>query len=400
MRTWLGRRRDRLEAETARESAAPQPPQAAARAATGETQLRTSGSWDGLTGLGDLLGLKERLEWMVSVAPPSGPRPALLLLDLDGFGRIHQGYGGPVADRVLAVTGTRLKELVADYGYVFRTGGDEFAVLLDSTSPVEAVDSGAQILTTIREPIENEGSYISVTASAAVVMLGNRHRADGVLRDADTTMYRAKVEGGNRVDVYNWDLDDWTAARKKDVESLTREVEELRLQNQVLTEAMTVDPQTGMPNGLAFDADHSQLHARRSRSQEPYCILLVAVDHFDPVDGVRLPGGLRVLKTVGHTIRDTLRLSDRAYRSEESMFSALLQGTDLRKAVAAGERIRERVQKLALEHPADPSEHVTVTVGVIEAGFRHSNTKEVLAEVTDLLRDNKDSVKNRTIWPH
>lgn len=356
---------------------------------------------DGLTGLPGLLPLRQRLEHLIAVAPPSGSRPGLILVDLDRFKQMEGSCGRAGTDRVLAVTAERLGAMVADSGTAYRSGDDEFVVILDATTTFEALDEARRVLKLVSAPIELDEATVTVTACAAVVMLGHRDRADGVIRDADVTMYRAKVEGGDRVDIFNWELDSWAVARKKDVARMAREVEELRMQVQLLHKSTTIDPETGMPNGMAFDADHVQLHARRSRSGEPYSILLASIDHAGEVDqGSRPAGFSRVINLVGQSISETIRLSDRAYRVGANQFAVLLQGTDQRQAIAAAERVRSRVEKLELAHPVDPARTVTITVVAIEAGFRHSSTADVVTDVKEMAQSASGNVTNQVVWPH
>jgi diguanylate cyclase (GGDEF)-like protein len=355
---------------------------------------------DDLTELGSLFTLREHLERIVDQYPPFGPRPALLFVDLDGFAQINSMFGRSTGDQVLVVIASRLRRLAPSDSAVYRTGGDEFAILLDPTAMIDAVAWGGEIQSDINQPIEIDGSRLRMSACVAVVMLGHRDRVDGLLRDADVTMYRAKAEGRRRVDVYNWELDSWATARKRDAERLVREVDELRLQNRLLTEAMTLDPVSGMPNALAFEADHHQLHARRNRSSEPYAVMRARIDDFEPThEHFRSPAGAKVLMSVAHAIRDTVRQSDRAYVLDEGDFAVLLQGSDINQAIVAAQRVRARVGNLALEHPADSSRPLTVSVAIIEAGFRHSDTKDVLVELNDLLLTALSTGNGTIQWP-
>jgi len=355
---------------------------------------------DDLTDLGSLLSLREHLGLVLDQYQPFGARPALLLVDLDGFRRINSTYGPSRADQVLLVTAARLRRLVPGAEATYRTGGDEFVALLDPTSMIDAVAWAGQIQTALSEPVDLEGLSIMVSASIGVVMLGQRHRVDGLLRDADVTMYRAKAEGGNRVDVYNWEVDSWSTARKREVERLAQEMDELRLQNRVLTEAMTLDLETGMPNALAFEADHLQLDAWRRRAGETYSILRARIDDFDTAQPhFHSPAGAKALTMVTQAIRDTVRQTDRAYVLDEGDFAVLLQRSGVKQAVAAAERIRSRLDSLAIEHPADPSRRLNITVAAIEAGFRHSDTNAVLVEVNDLLRRAAASGGVKIVWP-
>ena len=63
---------------------------------------------DPLTGLSKRVVLAERLEWALTRAG-MGDRPALLLLDLDGFKDINDTYGHPIGDEILSEVSQRLQ---------------------------------------------------------------------------------------------------------------------------------------------------------------------------------------------------------------------------------------------------------------------------------------------------
>jgi diguanylate cyclase (GGDEF)-like protein len=356
---------------------------------------------DELTGLRNRFGFKDDLEQTLMAPPAAGPRPSALLVDLDGFGRVNESFGRAAGDEFLRVTADRLQSLVSPHETLYRVGGDQFAVLVDRATPEEAIALGGTLMLAVNEPITIEVASTRLTASVGVVMLGDRRRVDGVLRDADLTMHRAKIEGGNRVDIYSGELDYWALSRKRDIEGLEREIEDLRLENQALTEAIMIDPRTGLPNAAAFDADHLQVHARRSRSGDPYAVLLADIDQFHQYRE-HLPASAvhSALRAVGQTIKDTVRQGDRAYRYGWQDFVVLLPGASLREAVVAAERIRSTVEELHIEHPDSPSGILTVTVGAIEAGFRHATPKDIVAEVSDLVLEGKEAGGNRIVWPH
>ena len=356
---------------------------------------------DDLTDAGSLIGLRADLEQILDDYQPFGARPVLLLVDIDGFRRINSTYGRSRADQVLVATADRLKRLVPGAAATYRTGGDEFVALLGPTPMIDAVAWARHLQGALSEPVELEDWTIPMTVSVGIVMFGHRRRMDGLLRDADVTMYRAKAEGGNRVDVYNWELDSWSTARKREFERLTEEVVELRQQNRVLAEAMTLDLDTGMPNALAFEADHLQLDAWRKRSGETYAILRARIDDLDTAQHhFRSPAGSKALIRVAQAIQETVRQSDRAYVLDVGEFGVLLKGSGVKEAVAAAGRIRSRLENLAIEHPADPGRQVTITIAAIEAGFRHSDANSVLVELDDLVRRAAGNGAAQIVWPH
>lgn len=359
--------------------------QGSAVGATGRLELSDDRLRDDLTGLGSLLSLRRRLESVIDEYQPFGVRPALLMIDLDKFGRVNSAYGRHAGDGVLMATADRLRLLWGD-GERYRTGSDEFVMLLESTPMVDAVNRAGAVQKALSEPVEVSGSLIPISVSVAVVMLGQRTRVDGLMRDADVTMYRAKSEGGNRVDLYNWELDSWSVARRYDVDKLRAEVQELRRQNRLLADAITHDLPTGMPNAMAFDTDLVQLYARWKRSSEPYSVLRARVDGIaEAYADFRSAAGTKALTRVAHAIRDTIRETDRAYLLDEGEFAVLLPGSTIKQAIGAAERIRGAVEKLDVEHPSDGTRKVSVTVAALEIGFRHATRNDAMAELDALL---------------
>jgi diguanylate cyclase (GGDEF)-like protein len=356
---------------------------------------------DPLTGLGSLLSLRRDLELVIDHYQPFGTRPALFLIDIDGFGRLNEVHGRANGDRILRATADRLRTFLPAGDSAYRTGGDEFVAVLRSTPMIEGVAVAGHLLDVLSRPVALDGVEVGLTVSVAVVMLGHRHRVDALLRDADVTMYRAKAEGGHRVDLYNWEVDSWATTRRRDVERLERDVEALRQQNRLLTEALTLDLYTGLPNGIAFEADHHQVEAWRRRSGDPYSILRVHVDGTSEGSGAfNGPGGAEAIRTVAHSVRDTIRQSDRAYMLGGGDLVVLLRGAVLKQAVAAADRVLSGVRRTQVAHPGGTSRYVSVTVAAIEAGFRHHTTDDILREVEGLLRHAVEAGGDRITWPH
>lgn len=182
--------------------------------------------------------------------------------------------------------------------------------------------------------------------------------------------------------------------------ALARQVEELRAENARLREAMLVDPRTGLPNAAAFDADHAQLDHRRRRSQDPYSVIVAQLDAFEAYREARGEDAAgEAVAEVARACARTVRGSDRTYQLGVNELAVLLPGAELREAVAAAERVRRQVEKLALPHPDLEAGVVTTTLAALAAGFRHHSTKEVMVEVQDLLRNAGPGRPNRVVWP-
>ena len=180
---------------------------------------------------------------------------------------------------------------------------------------------------------------------------------------------------------------------------LRDEIDELREENELLAHSVLIDQQTGLANASAFELDLHQLDARRRRSEQPYSVVLAEIDRHDARPGDAAGYGAR-FRAVADVFKSSVRQGDRAYRCEGDRLAVLLAGADLPRAVAAGERFRTRVEGAGIEDPISPGRSVTVTVGVIEAGFRHPSAKDVCTELERIVTDRALVATNQLVWPH
>ncbi|MEM6709003.1 MAG: diguanylate cyclase, partial [Pseudomonadota bacterium] len=123
-------------------------------------------------------------------------RPAsVLLLDIDHFKAVNDRYGHAAGDRVI----TRVVELilgrVRKSDIVGRLGGEEFAVFLPDTNPMQAVVLAESLRQLIEgEPIETtSNARLRVTVSIGVAALeAEPDPLIHALHRADVALYRAK----------------------------------------------------------------------------------------------------------------------------------------------------------------------------------------------------------------
>jgi diguanylate cyclase (GGDEF)-like protein len=166
-----------------------------------QAQLQAQATQDALTGLANRRHLNERLPAMLALAQREGTPLAVVLIDLDHFKRVNDGYGHPAGDQLLAAFGALLREHLRKSDQAFRYGGEEFCLLLPETDGPEA----AAILDAYRRRVEEadlvyEGKSLKVTISGGVATFPAD--ADGrktLFEAADQALYAAKQAGRNRV---------------------------------------------------------------------------------------------------------------------------------------------------------------------------------------------------------
>jgi diguanylate cyclase (GGDEF)-like protein len=333
------------------------------------------------------LGGRPELLAAIAVAAENGPSSALVVIDLDRF----LSYPLDEADDILLAVAGALEATATGRGSVFRTDRDEFAAVVESPSEESASAWASRALQSLGP----------IGASAAVVMIEPNTRPESALRDAELTMAALKEAGGGIVGAHGPHVDDWVRHRRHELDALAREVDELRMENDRLRQAMLIDPRSGLPNVAAFDADHAQVDSRWRRRADSYAVLLADIDHFDAFnEEFGSEAGLLALGAVSRTIGRTVRGGDRTYRLGDEEFAVLLPGSELREAVAAAERIRLRVEKLGIKHPGSPTGVLSVSIAAIAVGPRHKSAKDVLVELQDLLLAGTRMGRNRVIWPH
>jgi diguanylate cyclase (GGDEF)-like protein/PAS domain S-box-containing protein len=139
------------------------------------------------------------------------PRPtALILFDADHFKQINDLYGHPAGDQVLRQFGAALSSTFRQVDVVARVGGEEFAVLLPSSTLAGAIAVAERLRMLVEsQPVAVEGAAIAYTVSAgiAAVDAGDDIDLDTLIKRADRALYAAKANGRNRVECWSGDRD-------------------------------------------------------------------------------------------------------------------------------------------------------------------------------------------------
>ncbi len=136
---------------------------------------------------------------------------SLILIDLDHFKKVNDDFGHPVGDRVLSETAAVLMNSIrgraGSMDTLFRTGGEEFAVLLSDAPPDEASRIAERLRSGVKEHDyglkDASGSPRQVTCSVGVAdvreVLGSADLSEAIYKLADERLYRAKKGGRDSV---------------------------------------------------------------------------------------------------------------------------------------------------------------------------------------------------------
>jgi diguanylate cyclase (GGDEF)-like protein/PAS domain S-box-containing protein len=171
-----------------------------------QEQLREAALHDPLTGLPNRALFMEMLGHALAQSRRSGNRLfGTLFIDLDRFKAVNDSLGHFIGDQLLIAVTKRLQGCVRSGDVIARLGGDEFTVLLNEVRhPAEIPLTARRIKESLAAAFELEGHDVFVTASIGVALSSTGYtKAEDILRDADTAMYRAKALGKNRHEIFD-----------------------------------------------------------------------------------------------------------------------------------------------------------------------------------------------------
>lgn len=173
-----------------------------------EVKLSELAHYDTLTGVANRVLFQDRLNQAVDLARRGEHTFTLMYIDLDGFKPVNDCYGHDVGDQLISLAASRLQECVRTSDTVARVGGDEFTLLLTNLrSSTDMAHLATKVLSALSSPFAIDGMEITVGASLGIAPYRPDADAEGLLRQADMAMYRAKQAQGNQYCFYAESMD-------------------------------------------------------------------------------------------------------------------------------------------------------------------------------------------------
>jgi diguanylate cyclase (GGDEF)-like protein len=161
---------------------------------------------DDLTGVGNRRHLVQRLTEECARSERSGEPFALLVIDLDGFKRVNDTHGHAAGDACLQHFTLMAQTRLRPGDMLARTGGDEFCVVLPSSTLREGAMIARRIVDVCRADAEQcMGADIPIAVSIGVAQWTREMGGfpDRLIAAADHALYAAKNQGKNRHAVYD-----------------------------------------------------------------------------------------------------------------------------------------------------------------------------------------------------
>jgi len=165
-------------------------------------QFERNAVTDALTDLHNRHWMQEMFRRKISRLQQSGAVATLMMLDVDQFKRFNDRYGHIAGDHALCHVADTLREHFRPGDMIARYGGDEFAVLLPETDLQEARGIGERVRLAMNRSLDQSaGNPVEapVTISIGVSEMLAHDTLESLLNNADAALYRAKLQGRNRV---------------------------------------------------------------------------------------------------------------------------------------------------------------------------------------------------------
>jgi diguanylate cyclase (GGDEF)-like protein len=154
---------------------------------------------DQLTGLPNRRLLTERLHQETARSLRLGTKLGLVIVDIDNFKQINDGYGHKVGDQVIVTVGQCLRQTLRTTDTVCRWGGDELVLVLTDLNARETL---APICAKIIQAVKRHTAAAGITAPVSL-SLGSAIFPDDaretplLMQQADHALYVAKADGRN-----------------------------------------------------------------------------------------------------------------------------------------------------------------------------------------------------------
>jgi diguanylate cyclase (GGDEF)-like protein/PAS domain S-box-containing protein len=168
-----------------------------------EQELAHQALHDSLTRLPNRALLTDRLVQSLAQATRRASQIAVMFLDIDQFKMVNDSLGHNVGDELLKHAAERIAATIRPGDTVARFGGDEFVIVCDDVSTVEAEQIAERVLDELSLRWHIGDQEMHITASLGIAIADAHATPESLLRDSDAAMYRAKERGRGRIEMFD-----------------------------------------------------------------------------------------------------------------------------------------------------------------------------------------------------
>ncbi|MGA0877722.1 MAG: putative bifunctional diguanylate cyclase/phosphodiesterase [Ilumatobacteraceae bacterium] len=173
-----------------------------------QAQLTHLATHDDLTGLPNRTLFLRKLSEAIERSRAVQSKVAVFFVDIDRLKDVNDTIGHDSGDALITDIGRRLVAATRPGDVIGRIGGDEFAVMCEGMSDdVTALELAERVRRAVTGQVTIHGLEVRTGASIGVALSSPEHNplgeaAESLLRDADSAMYRAKLRGRSRCELF------------------------------------------------------------------------------------------------------------------------------------------------------------------------------------------------------
>ncbi len=168
------------------------------RAKKSEQQLTARASYDALTELYNRETIESQIDNEIALSEARKSEMAVLFIDVDDFKHYNDNYSHATGDQVLKFVAKTLREVVDEYGFAGRYGGDEFIACIRNAEVNAPANTAKEIITRLEAGFDSDvGERLKVSVSIGIAVIKDDYntRVEYLIGKADDAMYSVKKSG-------------------------------------------------------------------------------------------------------------------------------------------------------------------------------------------------------------
>lgn len=148
---------------------------------------------DVMTQLGNRMAYMERLKECVE---QHTPQLGIVFMDVNNLKKVNDAYGHEEGDVLIRTAAEVIRESFGAYGRIYRIGGDEFCVLMD-TNPEDSYVRAREEFHKLIKKINDSGEYpyyLQIAQGFASCEADSMETVEDAVKNADEKMYQDKMQ--------------------------------------------------------------------------------------------------------------------------------------------------------------------------------------------------------------
>ncbi len=168
------------------------------RAKKSEQQLTARASYDALTELYNRETVESQINNEITLSEARKSEMAVLFVDVDDFKHFNDKYSHATGDQVLKFVAKTVNNIVGEYGFAGRYGGDEFIACIRNAEVNDPARTAQDIIARLDEGFTcDSGDLLRVSVSIGIALIKDDYntRVEYLIGKADDAMYAVKKSG-------------------------------------------------------------------------------------------------------------------------------------------------------------------------------------------------------------